>query len=88
MKRVIILISVFLPVLYLSLYVLIDRIGMPVEVRVFIAEYGSVVVIFQFIFCVMGFFTNRKASTRIFLIMLFLLFTVFLFNTIERFNPV
>jgi hypothetical protein len=88
MKRVTILISAFIPVSYLITYLLLSKVGLPVEVRVFIAEYGSALVIFQFFISVIGCFIFKKIGIRVFLLLFFLSFAVFLFNTVERFNPV
>lgn len=88
MKRVAIFMGALIPVLYFIAYFLLSKVGLPVEVRVFIAEYGSALVIFQFLICIVGCFMYKKMGVRIFLLLFFLSFAIFLFNTVERFNPV
>ena len=86
MKKAIILNAVF-PLLYIILYLMLRYDNIFGGTRVFIAEYASGLLIAQLITCVIGFWMCKKRVIKIILIAILILFIIFLFKTVEGFNP-
>lgn len=76
------------PVLYIVLYLLLEYDKIFGGTRVFIAEYASGLLIVQLITCGIGFGLCKNRPIRILLVLVLILFAIFLFKTVEGFNPV
>ena len=87
MKKRIIISNLLIPILYAILLLLPRHSGIIDKNRLLISEYGSVLIVAQFVICIVSFGLYKVRITRILLVILFLLFTIFFFKTIETFNP-
>jgi len=87
MKKAI-FINALLPVFYLILYGMLQYADLSARIRVFVAEYASGLLILQLIACIIGVIICKRLSIRILLCLILILFTIFLFKTVEGFNPV
>lgn len=84
----VILINSIIPIIYFILIILMRLDLIRGNTRVLIAEYGAGLLIIQLIISILVMIRTSNKTEKAFVIFIFILFSVALFKTIEKFNPV
>ncbi|MEN9598567.1 MAG: hypothetical protein RL596_878 [Bacteroidota bacterium] len=86
-NKLIILFNLIIPVGYIALLLLPRKGDFFNNNRLFIAEYGSGLIILQLLVFAIGCLLYRKRVIQVIFLSILLVFGILLFSTVSEFNP-